>query len=221
MMDNRTPYDKSATIWSPDGELVQLSYARRASQKGLPGFGLILGEKQILLAALLKKDKLINTPRKIKLIDDNLYMVASGLSSDSNILLVQARYIAQNHRLIYGEQMGPEKLTKQLGDILAQQTIGMGSRALGVSLLIAGFLSHEKRPRLYYIDTGGSFFAAKAYATGQDSDRIVNFFRKHYKGEHSLEGAKKLIVDALNEGKADVDSQISEDDVEFVLLEAE
>ena len=54
MMDNRIPYDKAATIWSPDGELVQLSYARRATERGLPGVALILNEKEILLAARIK-----------------------------------------------------------------------------------------------------------------------------------------------------------------------
>ncbi|GAG88604.1 unnamed protein product, partial [marine sediment metagenome] len=34
MYDSRVAYDKSAAMWSPDGELVQLSYARKASEKG-------------------------------------------------------------------------------------------------------------------------------------------------------------------------------------------
>ena len=50
MIDTRVPYDKSTVIWSPDGELVQLSYARKASEKGLSAIGIILDTKTILLA---------------------------------------------------------------------------------------------------------------------------------------------------------------------------
>ncbi len=218
MMDSRVPYDKSTVVWSPDGELVQLSYARRATERGLPGIAMILDDQSILLAAKIKRDRLIETPSKIKQIDEDLYMLASGLSSDSNLLLMQARYNAQNHRLIYGEKISPFGLTKKLGGLLSEVTMQGGLRVFGASLIIAGFTPYENRPCIYFLDNGGSYFSAKAYATGQDSDKIIAYFREHYKKPITEAGAKKLIVDAINSGVTDESRKITKDDVEFLIL---
>ncbi len=218
MLDTRVPYDKSTVIWSPDGELVQLSYARRASEKGLSAIGMILDDSTILLAGRTKLDELVETQSKIKLVDNGLYLLASGLSSDSNLLLSQARLISQRHTLIYGEIIGPEALARQLGDIMARHTLSGGLRAFGASLLIAGFDPSGKKPKILFVDNGGSFFSAKAYASGQDSEKIVSFFREHYKVGISVDGGKKLVLDAINFTITDQNKKIEEKDLEFQIV---
>ena len=218
MLDTRVPYDKSTVIWSPDGELVQLSYARRASERGLSAIGMILDDSTILLAGRTKLDELVETQSKIKLVDNGLYLLSSGLSSDSNLLLSQARLISQRHTLIYGEIIGPEALARQLGDIMARHTLSGGLRAFGASLLIAGFDPSEKKPKILFVDNGGSFFSAKAYASGQDSEKIVSYFREHYKAGISVEGGKKLVLDAINFTITDQTKKIEEKDLEFQIV---
>lgn len=218
MLDTRVPYDKSTVIWSPDGELVQLSYARRASEKGLSAIGMILDNNTILLAGRTKLDELVETQSKIKIVDNGLYLLASGLSSDSNLLLYQSRLISQRHTLIYGEIIGPEALAKQLGDIMARHTLSGGLRAFGASLLIAGFNPNDKKPKILFVDNGGSYFSARAYASGQDSEKIVSFFREHYKTGISVEGGKKLVLDAINFTITDANKKIKEEDLEFQVI---
>ena len=218
MIDTRVPYDKSTVIWSPDGELVQLSYARRASEKGLSAMGIILDDRSILLAGRIKIDDLVDTQSKIRVIDDNLFLLASGLSSDSNLLLSQARIVAQRHILIYGERIGPEALARQIGDMMARVTLSGGLRAFGTALIIAGFNPSNSQPRIYFVDNGGSFFAAKAYASGQDTERVVSYFREHYKAPATAEEGKKLVVDALNTVSADPSKKIAEKDIEFLVV---
>ena len=218
MLDTRVPYDKSTVIWSPDGELVQLSYARRASEKGLSAIGMILDDQTILLAGRTKLDELVETQSKIKLVDRGLYLLASGLSSDSNLLLSQSRLISQRHTLIYGEIIGPEALGRQLGDLMARHTLSGGLRAFGASLLIAGFNPNDKKPKILFVDNGGSFFSAKAYASGQDNEKIVSYFREHYKNGMTEEQGKKLVLDAINITITDVNKKIKEEDLEFQLI---
>ena len=218
MIDTRVPYDKSTVIWSPDGELVQLSYARRASEKGLSAMGILLNDSTILLAGKTKVDKLVETQSKIKLVDDNLYLLASGLSSDSNLLLSQARVMVQRHTLVYGDPMGPEALSKSLGDMMARVTLSGGLRAFGTSLIIAGFHPNNKKPKMFFVDNGGSYFSAKAYASGQDTERIVSYFREHLKSPLSVDEGKKLIIDALNAIAADPEKKVTEEDVEFLVV---
>ena len=218
MIDTRVPYDKSTVIWSPDGELVQLSYARKASEKGLSAIGIILDTKTILLAGRIKTDELVETQSKIKLIDDNLYVLASGLSSDSNLLISQARIFAQQHMLTYGEPIGPEALARQIGDMMARVTLSGGLRAFGASIIVAGFQPNTDQPKMYFVDNGGSFFSAKAYSSGQDTERIVAYFREHYKLPVTVDEAKKLVIDAINTASADPSKKITEQDIEFLVI---
>ena len=218
MLDTRVPYDKSTVIWSPDGELVQLSYARRASEKGLSAIGMILDDKTILLAGRIKVDELVETQSKIRIVDNGLYLLASGLSSDSNLLLSQSRLISQRHSMIYGETIGPEALARQLGDIMARHTLSGGLRAFGASLLIAGFNPTDSSPKILFVDNGGHFFSAKAFASGQDNDKIISFFREHYKKGISVDGGKKLVLDAINFTITDDNKKIKEEDLEFKVI---
>ena len=121
------------------GELVQLSYARKASERGASAIGMILDKNTILLAGETLFDPLVVRPDKIQKIDEKLFIVASGLSTDSNLLIGQARLVAQNHRLIYGEKISVRALASRLGDLMARHTITGGLRPFGTALLLAGF----------------------------------------------------------------------------------
>ncbi|MFX0084435.1 MAG: hypothetical protein ACFFAU_02075 [Candidatus Hodarchaeota archaeon] len=197
MYDQRIPYDKSAAIWSPDGELVQLSYARKASERGAAAVGMILDENTILLAGETLFDPLVVRPDKIQEIDKNLFVVAAGLSTDSNLLISQARIVAQQHRLIYGEKISVRALAARLGDLMARHTITGGLRPFGTALLLAGFNPVDKVSELFFVDNGGSYFAVNAYAAGSGNERIIDALRKQYKPGLDVDSAKKLILDII------------------------
>lgn len=217
MYDQRVPYDKSAAIWSPDGELVQLSYARKASERGAAAIGMILDEKTILLAGETLFDPLIVRPDKIQKIDKNLFVVAAGLSTDSNLLISQARMVAQQHRLIYGEKISVRALAARLGNLMARHTITGGLRPFGTALLLAGFNPVNSISELFFVDNGGSYFAVNAYAAGSGNERIIDSFRKEYKSGFDVETAKKMVLDIVTTalGKKD---PLTEKEVEIHIL---
>ena len=220
MYDQRVPYDKSAAIWSPDGELVQLSYARKASERGAAAIGMILDEQTILLAGETLFDPLVVRPDKIQKIDKNLFIVAAGLSTDSNLLIGQARIVAQQHRLIYGEKISVRALSARLGDLMARHTITGGLRPFGTALLLAGFNPVDKVTELFFVDNGGSFFAVNAYAAGSGNERIIDALRKQYKKGFTVEEAKKMVLEVVTTalGKKD---PLTEKEVEIHILKAE
>ena len=197
MYDSRVAYDKSAAMWSPDGELVQLSYARKASEKGAAAVGLILDDSTILLAGETLFDPLVVKPDKIQEIDEKLFLVASGLSTDSNLLIGQARLVAQQHRLIYGEKISVRALSQRLGDLMARHTIQGGLRPFGTALLLAGFNPISNAAELFFVDNGGSYFAVNAYAAGSGNERIIDSLRKEYKLGMDVKPSKKLILEIM------------------------
>ena len=217
MYDQRVPYDKSAAIWSPDGELVQLSYARKASERGAAAIGMILDEKTILLAGETLFDPLIVRPDKIQKIDKNLFVVAAGLSTDSNLLISQARMVAQQHRLIYGEKISVRALAARLGNLMARHTITGGLRPFGTALLLAGFNPVNSISELFFVDNGGSYFAVNAYAAGSGNERIIDSLRKEYKSGFDVETAKKMVLEIVTIalGKKD---PLTEKEVEIHIL---
>jgi proteasome alpha subunit len=220
MYDSRLPYDKSAAIWSPDGELVQLSYARKASERGAAAVGMIIDEKTILLAGETLFDPLVVRPDKIQEIDVKLYLVASGLSTDSNLLIGQARLLAQQHRLIYGEKISVRALAQRLGDLMARHTIQGGLRPFGTALLLAGFNPISNTAELFFVDNGGSFFAVNAYAAGSGNERVIDALRKQYKLGVDIESAKKMILEIVSSaiGKKEV---LTEKELEIHILKAD
>lgn len=217
MYDSRIPYDKSAAIWSPDGELVQLSYARKASERGAAAVGLVLDEKTILLAGETLFDPLVVRPDKIQEIDNNLYIVAAGLSTDSNLLIGQARIVAQQHRLIYGEKISVRALASRLGDLMARHTITGGLRPFGTAILLAGFSPIDKVSELYFVDNGGSYFAVNAYAAGSGNERVIDALRKQYKPGMGVEAARKMILDIMTSALGKKDA-LTEKEVEIRIL---
>ncbi len=220
MYDSRIPYDKSAAIWSPDGELVQLSYARKASEKGAAALGMILDSKTILLAGETLFDPLVVKPDKIQKIDSKLFLIASGLSTDSNLLIGQARLVAQQHRLIYGEKISIRALAQRLGDLMARHTIQGGLRPFGTALLLAGFNPISKEAELFFVDNGGSYFAVNAYAAGSGNERIIDALRKEYKQGIAVEAAKKLVLEIITNA-LNKKEPLTEKELEIRILTAE
>ncbi|MFX0149555.1 MAG: hypothetical protein ACFFAJ_02130 [Candidatus Hodarchaeota archaeon] len=220
MYDSRIPYDKSAAIWSPDGELVQLSYARKASERGAAAVGLIIDKKTILLAGETLYDPLVVRPDKIQEIDDKLFLVASGLSTDSNLLIGQARLVAQQHRLIYGEKIAVRALSQRLGDLMARHTIQGGLRPFGTALMLAGFNPVSKEAELFFVDNGGSYFAVNAYAAGSGNERVIDALRKQYKVGLDVEEAKKMVLEIVTSalGKKEL---MTEEELEIHILKAD
>lgn len=220
MYDSRVAYDKSAAMWSPDGELVQLSYARKASEKGAAAVGLILDKGTILLAGETLFDPLVVKPDKIQEIDNKLFLVASGLSTDSNLLIGQARLVAQQHRLIYGEKISVRALSQRLGDLMARHTIQGGLRPFGTALLLAGFNPISNDAELFFVDNGGSYFAVNAYAAGSGNERIIDSLRKEYKLGMEVEPSKKLILETMTSA-LNKKELLTENELEIRILKAD
>lgn len=220
MYDSRAPYDKSAAMWSPDGELVQLSYARKASERGAAAVGMIIDKKTILLAGETLYDPLVVRPDKIQEIDEKLFLVASGLSTDSNLLIGQSRILAQQHRLIYGEKISVRALAQRLGDLMARHTIQGGLRPFGTALLLAGFNPVTHDAELFFVDNGGSYFAVNAYAAGSGNERVIESLRKEYKVGLPIENAKKLILQVVSSALGKKET-LTEKDLEIRILTIE
>jgi proteasome alpha subunit len=190
-------YDRGITIFSPDGRLYQVEYAREAVKRGTASIGVRTSDGVILAV-----DKRVRSPlmerdsvEKIHKADDHVGIASAGHVADARQLIDFARRRAQVNELRYGEPIGVETLTKEVTDYIQQYTQVGGARPFGVALIIAGIADGE--PRLYETDPSGTPYEWKALAVGADRGDIRDYLEENYSEELDLDGGVSLALEAL------------------------
>jgi len=190
-------YDRGITIFSPDGRLYQVEYAREAVKRGSPVVGIRAADGVVLAARKSTRSPLLEPESIEKLlpVDDHVGVATAGNVADGRQLVDFARRQAQVEQLRYGEPIDVETLTKALTDHIQEFTQTGGARPFGAALLVAGV---DPEPHLYECDPGGTPTAWKATAIGSDGSAIREFLEAEYDEEMGLEAAIDLAIEALS-----------------------
>ncbi|QSG08685.1 archaeal proteasome endopeptidase complex subunit alpha [Halapricum desulfuricans] len=190
-------YDRGITIFSPDGRLYQVEYAREAVKRGTASIGVRTPEGVVLAV-----DKRIRSPlmerssvEKIHKADDHIGIASAGHVADARQLIDFARQQAQINQLRYDEPIGVETLTKAVTDHIQQYTQVGGARPFGVALIIAGVA--DGQPRLYETDPSGTPYEWKALAVGADRNDIREYLEDNYEDDMTLDDGVGLALSAL------------------------
>ncbi|MGB9952609.1 archaeal proteasome endopeptidase complex subunit alpha [Haloarcula marismortui] len=190
-------YDRGITIFSPDGRLYQVEYAREAVKRGTASVG-VRTEDGVVIAAdrharspLIERDSI----EKIHEIDSHVGVASAGHVADARQLIDVARRQAQVNRLRYDEPASVESLTKEITDYIQQYTQTGGARPFGVALLVAGIEDGE--PRLFETDPSGTPYEWQAVAIGGSREDIQSFLEDEYAEEMDLESGIELALRAL------------------------
>jgi proteasome alpha subunit len=190
-------YDRGITIFSPDGRLYQVEYAREAVKRGTASIGVRTADGVVLAV-----DKRIRSPlmerdsvEKLHKADDHIGIASAGHVADARQLIDMARRQAQVNQLRYGEPIGVETLTKEVTDFIQQYTQVGGARPFGVALIIGGVEDGE--PRLYETDPSGTPYEWQALAIGADRGEIEDHLEEHYEPEMDLDAGIGLALAAL------------------------
>ena len=190
-------YDRGITIFSPDGRLYQVEYAREAVKRGTASIGIRTDEGVVLAV-----DKRIRSPlmerdsvEKIHKADRHIGIASAGHVADARQLVDFARQQAQLNRLRYEEAIGVETLTKTVTDYIQQYTQVGGARPFGVSLIIGGI--ENGRPRLYETDPSGTPYEWKARAVGAERADLQEFLEEEYDEGMTLDEGIGLGATAL------------------------
>ncbi|RLM59418.1 proteasome endopeptidase complex, archaeal, alpha subunit [Halobellus sp. Atlit-31R] len=219
-------YDRGITIFSPDGRLYQVEYAREAVKRGTASVGVRTPEGVVLAADKRSRSSLMepSSVEKIHKADDHAGIASAGHVADARQLIDFARRQAQVNRLRYGEAVGIETLTKNVTDHIQQYTQVGGARPFGVALLIGGV--ENGTPRLYETDPSGTPYEWKAVSIGADRGDIQEHLEENYDDDLTLDEGVGLALRAIASANDDeltaagVDvATISADSEAFVELE--
>ncbi|WP_292369271.1 archaeal proteasome endopeptidase complex subunit alpha [Methanoregula sp. UBA64] len=199
-------YDRAITVFSPDGRLYQVEYAREAVKRGTTAVGIKAQDGIVLIVDKRVSSKLLEASsiEKIFKIDDHIGVASSGLVGDARALVDRARVECQINRVSYDEQIEVEALAKKLCDHMQTLTQYGGIRPYGTALLIAGVSDGECR--LFETDPSGTLLEYKATGIGIGRPAAMKVFEEEYNPDLTISDAISLGLKALHsatEGKFD------------------
>src|SRR3989339_827965 len=109
-------YDRTATMFSPEGHLLQVEYAEKTVRLGSSSIGMVCTDGVFIIADKRIKDKLIveKSTNKIYEIDSHIITSVAGIMADARVLVEKAQVLAQQNRLTYDSPIEPELVIKEI-----------------------------------------------------------------------------------------------------------
>jgi len=191
-------YDRAITMFSPDGRLLQVEYAKKTVRQGSTAIGMLCTDGVLLVTDKRIIEKLIipDSVEKIFQIDDHIGATASGILSDARVLIERAQVKAQQHKVTYDTPIDTVAVVKDICSLKQICTQSGGLRPFGVSILVAGI--DADGPKLFETDPTGIFFQFKATVIGEGEPEIEEILEKEYRDNLTIEDGLKLAVKTLN-----------------------
>ncbi|HUC38650.1 MAG TPA: archaeal proteasome endopeptidase complex subunit alpha [Candidatus Acidoferrum sp.] len=214
MYPQQTAYDRGV-MWSPDGRLFQVEYAREAVKRGATAIGVTTRDSIVFVA-----HKNITTPlaipssmQKTFRIDSYIGVTYSGIVADGLHLINIMRSRTQTHRMVYNETQSVETIARDVSEELLLATQYGGIRPYAISVLIGGI---DKEPRLYEIDPAATVAGYKADAIGTGKATADEMLAKEYRDDMSIDDAISLSVRIIK--KLGEKQQLTQDNLDVATI---
>jgi len=203
MQHQQMGYDRTATMFSPEGHLLQVEYAEKTVRLGSSSIGMVCSDGVFILADKRNEDTLVvpSSAQKVYEIDTHIIGSVAGIISDARVLIDKVQVLAQQHRVTYDSPIEPEIVIKEISNTKQQFTQYGGARPFGVSVMIAGL--QDNRGRLYTSDITGNYYEYFSNAIGEDDSKIKEVLREKYKKDLTLKKGIEIAIEAMKKTKGD------------------
>ena len=203
MQPGQMAYDRAITVFSPDGRLFQVEYARVAVTRGTTTAGLKFKDGIVLMADKKIASKLMepSSVEKIFQIDEHVGCATSGLVADARALVDFARIVAQINKVTYDERISVDLLVKKICDYKQNYTQYGGVRPFGTALLVAGVDTQGNH--LFETDPSGALVSYKAGSIGSGRNTVMELFEEKFEEDMSMEAAIILGLEGLSKSTED------------------
>lgn len=210
-------YDRAITVFSPDGRLFQVEYAREAVKRGTTSLGIKSKEGVVLVVDKRTTSRLVESKsiEKIFEIDTHIGAATSGLVADARALIERARIESQINKITYNEPIHVDGLAKKICDMKQLYTQNGGVRPFGSALIIGGVNSNGCK--LFETDPSGALIEYKATAIGSGRQAAMDVFEENYEDDLTLEESIDLALDAVYEA---TNGKTTSESVEIAVIDA-
>ena len=197
MQPGQMAYDRAITVFSPDGRLFQVEYARVAVTRGNTTAGLKFKNGAVLMADKKIGSRLVETSsiEKIFQIDEHIGAATSGLVADARVLVDYARLVSQINKVTYAERISIDLLVKRICDYKQNYTQYGGVRPFGTALLLAGV--DDVGIHLFETDPSGALVSYKAGSIGAGRQTVMELFEEKFRDGMPMDDAVLLGLEGL------------------------
>lgn len=232
---SRQQYDRSITLFSDDGRLLQVEYSAEASNKGSTVACLKCSDRSVCFAvetiagtgdSKMKDGTLMAD--KVHRVDDHCILVTTGLAGDCRYLAQNTRLACQKHRINNGEPPSIREIANMVAQIQHDLTRTSGSRPLAVTTTIIGvdpFSSYKVR--LFQCDVAGIVdefhsFCASGRRRKDALVALAKVAHPHYSVATASQKEEGVVGDAQASNDTVVESKLEEniDGVARAILDA-
>jgi proteasome alpha subunit len=205
-------------MFSPDGRLFQVEYARESVKRGTTTAGLKFRDGVVLVCDKRIASRLIlpESIEKMFKIDEHIGFATSGLVADARQLVDRARVECQVNRITYAAPVPVDMLTKKMCDFMQSFTQYGGARPYGTALLIGGV--DDNGIHLFETDPSGAYQSYHAGAIGSGRNTVIDFFESNWKENLTMNAAMKLGLEALRKS---LDAELNREAIEVVVIDAD
>lgn len=201
-------FDRSIVVFSPEGRMYQVEYARKAIEKATTTIGIVYNGGVVLTATKsIQRLMVPESVEKVAKVDDHIGVASCGILGDSRVLIDYARVKCQVNRITYNQPIELTALVKDISDRKQRLTQMGGLRPFGVSLLVAGM---DEKAHLFETDPSGAFREWKAHAIGRGAKESRKYIIENFKDNMSRDKAIELSLKALKAGEKKLHSRAVE-----------
>ncbi|MBS3123433.1 archaeal proteasome endopeptidase complex subunit alpha [Candidatus Woesearchaeota archaeon] len=199
-MVDKMGYDRSITMFSPDGRLLQVEYAKKTVKQGSTALAIACKDGVVFVADKRITSKLMvpESIEKMFRVDDHIGVTASGIISDARVLVDRAQLRAQQHSVTFDTGIDVISIVKEVCDLKQVCTQSAGLRPFGVSLLVGG-VEDDGTVKLFLTEPYGLYFQYKAVAIGEGETEVEQFLLKKYKASLTVEEGLKMGLQAMKD----------------------
>lgn len=200
MQIDKMGYDRSITMFSPDGRLLQVEYAKKTVKQGSTALGIVCKDGVVFVADKRISSRLMvpEAIEKMFRIDDHIAATASGIISDARVLVDRSQMKAQQHAVTYDSKIDVLSIVKEICDLKQICTQSAGLRPFGVSMLVGG-VEEDGSIKLFLTEPYGLYFQYKAVAIGEGEAEVEAILQKRWKPNLTVEEGIKLGLAAMKE----------------------
>ena len=199
-MVDKMGYDRSITMFSPDGRLLQVEYAKKTVKQGSTALAIACKDGVVFVVdkRVTSKLRVPEAIEKMFVIDDHVAAAASGIISDARVLVDRAQMRAQQHAVTYDSKVDTLSLVKEICDMKQICTQSAGLRPFGVSLLVGG-VEDDGSVKLFLTEPYGLYFQYKAAVIGEGEMEIEPQLQKRYKANLTVDEGLRLGLGVMKE----------------------
>ena len=191
-------YDRSNTMFTPDGRIIQVEYAKKTVEHGSTAIGIVCKDGVLIVVDKRNDNNLLvsDFTGKVMQIDEHIGTAISGLISDGRVLIEKSQLEAQMHRVTYDTKIDVKSITEHICKEKQLFTQFGGLRPFGVSIMVAGI---DDKPRLFLTEPMGTFFEYRAAIFGEGENEIKDKLTKSISKNLSIEKGLSLCIKLIRD----------------------